>query len=224
MVFGPHQIVETMSVRSFGRDALDRHHAAPCDLAGEDRMVGADDVLAHGRLDAVGADQQIAMRHGCRLQGRPSRRSCVFVDAHGLGAEHDRVRVEREHRLAQSVVQVGAMDLEVRRAVPLLVCSPSGRRCSISPVSKRRNSNDLGRTALGSSWRAAPGDRAPSRRWRSSGCPRRLRRAAGACSETRTLMPSLQQRGRSGEPSKARSDDDDLHGGVLFRACSHWHP
>jgi hypothetical protein len=45
----------------------------------------------------------------------------AFVDPQHLRIQHDRVRRKGSHGVLQRRMQVGAMDLEIRRAMPLLV-------------------------------------------------------------------------------------------------------
>ena len=48
------------------RDGLLRHQRAPGDIAGIERLEVGQQLLAHGRADAVGADQQIGFDAACR--------------------------------------------------------------------------------------------------------------------------------------------------------------
>ena len=67
-------------------------------------------------MHAVGADQRVA---GDALAAREMQRDgrAVIVEAGRARAEPDRIGLERAHRVDQRVVQVGAMDHEIGRAV-----------------------------------------------------------------------------------------------------------
>ena len=130
----PHRVMHDMAVRAHPHRAVDdinvarhrvgRRHAAPADAAGEARHVGAEQTVAHHRMDAVGADHDV----GLDLAAVGKARHRV------AGAALDRT-VRRPERMsvdlsapAQDGEQIGAMHREVGGAELFPEIAPSRAR------------------------------------------------------------------------------------------------
>src|SRR5262249_6659475 len=84
--------------------------------AGEFGLVGAEQRLAHDRMDAVGADQRIA----ADVLAIPEGSGYAFgrrIEAGAAHTELDRVRIGAQHRLAKHLLQIGAVHGVMRGAV-----------------------------------------------------------------------------------------------------------
>ena len=192
-----------------GRDAFDRHRAAPRELAGEHRAVGADGVLAHHRLDAVGADHEIGLPWRALFE-RHRHAIVALAQRGGASAEHQRLRVERGHRCAQRIVQIAPVQLKVRRAVALLVLLAQRQAVQQLAVVEAAELERLGphRQRLESGAQIEPIEHLHRVGAHLDACTdlaehRRLLGHAHA-------MAALQQRGRSGQPAEAGADDRDV--------------
>ena len=102
------------------RNPLDRHGAAPGDLASKSRLIGADDELPDRGTYAIGANHQIGMHRvapgdvdrGARYALSQVRDACP---------QRDRVRRHCRQRIDQHRMQIATVNLVVRRAMLLLV-------------------------------------------------------------------------------------------------------
>ena len=111
--------------RGFGveeprRQPLDRHGQAPRRIAGILRPVFAGDLAPHCRFDAVGADQDIA----CDFRPIGEHEGyaiAVFPEAGGGGVQADAAGVQRLDPRGQDGVVVGPVELEIGRAMPVLM-------------------------------------------------------------------------------------------------------
>ena len=94
------------------RDALGRHQPAPGDVAGVARQLLAEHLPAHRRMDAVGADENVAGR-GAAIGERDRDAVRVLIEALDARAEAEAFLAEAAE---QDVEQVGAVRGVVRRA------------------------------------------------------------------------------------------------------------
>ena len=95
-----------------GRDA------APCDAAGEAGTVFAEQAIAQQRMDAVGADERIALRGRAILEFEPDAMTGL-PETHHACADVNGVGLEATHRVEQHRLQVRAMHGVVPEAVAL---------------------------------------------------------------------------------------------------------
>ena len=105
------------------RDAFGRHQAAPRDVAGVARQFLAEQLRTHGRVNAVGADQNVALR--CRSVGERQRDTAlILIEALDTRAEPEPVLAEPAQ---QHVEQFGPVGGIVRRAKMRLCFLPERR-------------------------------------------------------------------------------------------------
>ena len=105
-------------LRQVRRQPAHRHEAAPGDAAGKFGRIGAEQALAHLRVDAVGADDERAF---CGFPAGEARRRSVFIlrDIRAFHPEPDGVGSARADGVGQHAVQVVAVHEDVGRAVAL---------------------------------------------------------------------------------------------------------
>ena len=118
---GRHVVLHDAAVRSHPdagdlrhiemRDALGRHQPAPGDVAGVARQLLAEHLSAHRRMDAVGADQNVAGR-GAAIGERQGDAVAILIEALDARAEAEAFLAETAE---QDVEQVGAVRGVVRR-------------------------------------------------------------------------------------------------------------
>ena len=94
------------------RDPLGRHQPAPGDVAGVARQLLAEHLPAHRRVDAVGADEDVAGR-GAAVGERDGDAVGILIEALDARAEVEAFLAEAAE---QHVEQVGAVRGVVRRA------------------------------------------------------------------------------------------------------------
>ncbi len=216
----PQQIVDDVPARpdpvdpdvarEARRQLRDRDQPAPGDAAGELRGIAAEQLFADDRMDTVSADQRIA---GDALAVRKTQRdaSSVIVEAGAARIEPDRIGLDRAHRIDQHLVQVGAMDHEIGRAVAR---DRLGAEIEQLPGLARVPEPDLlaGRLAPDLAQRALQPEREQHAR-----AVRRNLHARAKLGEPRRLLVDLdvvavaQQCERGREPADTRADDQDAH-------------
>ena len=108
--FGPIQTPVTLANIEM-RDPLGRHQPAPGDIAGVARQLLAEHLSAHRRMDAIGADQDVAGR-GAAVGERDGDAVGVLIEALDARAEAEAFLAETAE---QDIEQVGAVRGVVRR-------------------------------------------------------------------------------------------------------------
>src|SRR5262252_6618672 len=103
--------------RAFRNGNVARHrasgrHAAPADTASESRRVRAEQALAHNRMNAVGADDDI----GLDLAAVGKTRHPAAITHFDGDTAGSKTEIDRLERAAQHVEQVGTVHRQVRRA------------------------------------------------------------------------------------------------------------
>ena len=169
-------------------------------------------------MHAVRADQRIA---GDAFAVREMQRDAasVILEAGAARIEPDRVGLERAHRIDQHLMQVGAMDHEIGRAVAR---DRLGAEIEQLPGLAGVPEPDFlaGRLAPDLAQRALQPEREQHAR-----AVRRNLHARAELGELRRLLVDLdvmavaQQRERGRQPADARADDQDAHSlsGVIAR-------
>src|SRR5262249_61200659 len=107
-----------------GRHRVSGREAAPENTAGEWRPGGAEQPLAHNRMNAVGADDDIGLDPAAVGKARPPAAIAPF-DGDAAGSK---MEIDRFERAAQHVEQVGAVYRQVRRAELLAECASAHMR------------------------------------------------------------------------------------------------
>ena len=108
--------VGAQRTREMGRKPGHRDHAAPCDLTREARPVGPEKPVADARMDAVGADEGVALDAASilELQRDAARRLGKAGDAR---PEPDRIGVCLPDSVDQHAQKVRPIDGQVGEAV-----------------------------------------------------------------------------------------------------------
>src|SRR5262249_48328828 len=106
--------------RKTGRQLLHRNQAAPSDAAGEDRLARPEQAHADSRMDAVGADH-VSRADGSTVRERRVDMSRLRGDRDASLVQDNGVPLARANRAGEQVMQIGAMQHEMRRAEPLHV-------------------------------------------------------------------------------------------------------
>ena len=145
------------------RDALGRHQPAPGDIAGVARQLLAEHLSAHRRMDAVGADEDVAGR-GAAVGERDGDAVGILIEALDARAEAEAFLAEHR-RAARRAGRRGARCSTARRNAPppacRAACSRAGRRCPrrdsrALPDSRRRApAHRRGRASAGCAWRCS---------------------------------------------------------------------
>ena len=186
------------------------HRAAPGHLAGEDRLVVADHMLAHDGLDAISADDQVGMRGGAVLEIDRST-TAGFFDSAGLCVQHDGLGVKAAHGVLQGEVQVAAMDLEVGRAVLLLVLLAERNLVQQLAGVEAAEFEGLGPHGCRLEARAHADVIEHLDRVGAHLDARAHLAELGRLFEDAHLVAALQKGCGGGQPAQARADDDDVH-------------
>ena len=105
----PHRAVGDINV---ARHRVRRRHAAPADAAGEARHIGAEQTVAHHRVNAVGADHDVGLDLAAVGKARYGVLGAA-LDRHGAHAGADLGGLERAGEDRQ---QVGAVHRQIGRA------------------------------------------------------------------------------------------------------------
>jgi hypothetical protein len=103
-------------IEGLERHLLDRHEAAPGDVAGELDLFGTEQRGAHARPDAIGPDQHVAAAPFAVVEAHRDA-GTILLEIREAMTGDDRVRIVREHGFREHALQVGAVDHVVALAV-----------------------------------------------------------------------------------------------------------
>ena len=220
---GPHQMVETMSVRNAGAmrsiGTVQRHATWPVNTGSSAPTV------CRRTIDLMpSAPTTRSARQGSPCSNDTLTASGASSQRHRARIQHQCLRIERMHGGAQCIVQIVAVQLEVGRTVPLFVGFAQRQAVQQLAVVETAELERLG----------------PHRMWlercAQTQAIEHLHRV-GAHLDTGTdlaehgrlfgdanAVPALQQRGRGRQAAEAGADDRDVeprrHRDVNRRGCA----